>query len=43
MLQGYSYRAVLRVLKGGVKNFRELNSGIKVGKMYLLVLEASHV
>lgn len=30
-------------LKGGVKNFRELNGGINNGKMHLLVLEASQV
>lgn len=32
-----------RLLKGGVKNFRDLNGGINNGKMYLLVLEASQV
>lgn len=43
MLQGSGYSAARRLLTGGVKSSRELNGGMKVGKMYLLVLEASQV
>lgn len=43
VLQGYGYSAAESLLKGGVKNSRELNNCIEVGRMYLLVLEASQV
>lgn len=43
VLEGVCHRGTVTMLWGDVKNFRELNSGIKVGRMYLLVLETSQV